>query len=596
MFPLETCALSRLPSSFFEAARVSRWLISLAVVLAFLVYLRTLNFEFVYDDVSQVLENDIYYSSDVLQRIFFGDLWQHESESSGFYYRPVFLLWFVINHQLFGFEAAGWHAASVLVHTVATVLVWAVVCSMSKDRLAAGMAAAVFAVHPVHIESVAWVSSVSDPLLSVFILAAFLCYLRRDNSDNLSFTSRTVLTGCAIVLYVLALLSKETAVIFPAVIFAYKFLTLEHTSAGFKGFTFRAYHAAIAALPFLMLVVAYLLIRTALLGVIAREVTPLFATTVLLTMPKAIAFYLWHLVWPFGLSAFYDGIYVSSLSWSRFFLPLLIVIFALGGLWYVFRADPVGRFSVIWIVLWLAPAMAFFALPLGDFLHDRYNYIPSVGFSYIVASGFRWGVRSFGESNGQLTRSLPTLILLILVLTIANVSQSSQWQTSIALYERGVSKTALNVMVRNNLATELLRQNKLDQAEQLYKEVLAIQPEFWMSAYSLGQLYLRSGRYEDARTYLDRAIELRPDHAEQYLHLGFTLMTLGDNESAESAFRSAIRRSSREPGYHHAFGVFLARVGRLEEAKQELQKELSINAQSPHTIERLRQIERILKP
>lgn len=586
--------MSNSPSSTFEARRVSQWLFVLASALAFLAYLRTLTFPFVYDDVSQILQNDILRAPVGVGRIFFENLWRHASESGGVYYRPVFSAWFLLNHKLFGFEPAGWHATTLIVHVVATVLVWNVIVAMSGDRLLAGIAAVIFAIHPIHIESVAWVSGVSDPLLCVFVLASFLCFLSRGNAFRHSNAAGPALTVAALALYLMALLTKETAVMFPAVIFFYVLLTAGSPYPGARGLILRSRKAAIEALPFAALALLYLYFRTEVLGVVVREAAPLYLSTLILTIPRVVAFYLWHLVWPFGLSAFYDGTYVTVFSFSKVGFPLLFVIAVLAGLWITYRNDPIGRFSTIWIFLWLAPAVALFGLPYGDYLHDRYNYIPSLGYAYVVATLFRYGISRLDYGDGVPVRSMSVMLLLILVFTFGTVAQSSQWRSNYELYERGVATTTSNTIARNNLATELMGRNELERAERLYREVIAMQPASWTTHYSLGQLKLRTGEYAEAKHFLSRAILLWPDPPEQYLYLGFALMSLGEDEASETAFRQAIQRAEDRPGYYHALGVFLLSRGRLRAAQQAFLQELEINPESPETRRRLAETERRL--
>lgn len=586
--------MSGSPSNTFDARRLSRWLFVLAPALAFLVYLRTLAFPYVYDDISQILQNDILRGPVGIGRIFFENLWRHASESGGVYYRPVFSAWLVLNHKLFGFQPAGWHATTLLVHVLVTVLVWNVIVAISGDRLIAGIAAVIFAIHPIHIESVAWISGVSDPLLSIFVLSSFLCFLSRGNAFRHSAAAGPALTVCALAFYLAALLTKETAVMFPAVIFFYVLLTAGSGYAGIRGLINRSGKALVEALPFAALAILYLFFRTEVLGVVVRESAPFYTSTLIFTIPKTVAFYFWHLIWPFGLSAFYDGTYVTSFSFTRVAFPLLFVLAVLGGLWVAYRYDPVGRFSAVWIVLWLAPAIALFGLPYGDFLHDRYNYIPSLGYAYIVASLLRYGIRRLDSGDGTPVKSMSVLLLLILVFTLGTVTQSAQWRSNYELYQRGVSTTTTNTIARSNLATELMGRNELERAERLYKDVIAMQPASWTALYSLGQLKLRTGEFPESKRYLSRAIRLWPDPPEQYLYLGFALMSLGEDGASEDAFRQAIRRSEDKPGYHHALGVFLLSRGRLRAAQQVFLQELEVNPESPETRARLTEVRRRL--
>ncbi|MGB9489529.1 MAG: glycosyltransferase family 39 protein, partial [Terriglobales bacterium] len=194
------------------------------VALAILVYVMALRYPFIYDDIGQVLKNPSIQSWQNLPQYFTHNVWSHLNAVSN-YYRPLFLLWMLLNFSLFGTNPAGWHAASILLHAGATALVYLLARRDLKDNAAAGFCAAIFAVHPIHVECVTWISGVTEPLLAVLFLGCVLCYRRwLDGSDRRWYTASLVL--CA-----LALLSKETAVIIVPTLFFYEFYEMRARDA-----------------------------------------------------------------------------------------------------------------------------------------------------------------------------------------------------------------------------------------------------------------------------------------------------------------------------------------------------------------------------
>src|SRR5215217_4240386 len=145
----------------------NRMAIIAVLALTFIAYAGTLGYQFVYDDRSQIVENSFVQSWANAPQFFTEHVWQHVYPNSpGNYYRPIFLIWLLLNYTLFGLNAFSWHLTTVTVHLAATALVYVFARRLSKDELTATIAALVFGLHPVHLESVAWVSGVTDPLLA----------------------------------------------------------------------------------------------------------------------------------------------------------------------------------------------------------------------------------------------------------------------------------------------------------------------------------------------------------------------------------------------------------------------------------------------
>jgi tetratricopeptide (TPR) repeat protein len=238
-------------------ALLPRLLPWLAVALAVLVFAGTVGYQFVYDDVEQIAGNVRLQSWEYVPQYFLHDVWnQPGKEVSSSYYRPMFLVWLRLNQESFAWDPAGYHAMAVLLHALVTLLVYLLAVRTLKDRLAAGFAALIFAVHPLHVESVAWVSGANEPEFALFFLGAILCYLRwRDRlsavgsqhaaSYKLQATSQSAQRTSAqlvehssgsrtavpsaykwfllsLACYALALLSKETAVMLCPLVFLYE--------------------------------------------------------------------------------------------------------------------------------------------------------------------------------------------------------------------------------------------------------------------------------------------------------------------------------------------------------------------------------------
>src|SRR5579859_2966532 len=193
-----------------------RFLEFAVVIFSALVYAWTLSFQFVYDDIGQLVDNPSIRSWQFLPQYFTSHMWAGVLANSN-YYRPLVLLWFRLNYVLFGLSPAGWHFTSILAHAAATLLVFRLVYRLFTNRTAAILSAMIFGLHPIHVQSVAWVSGVTDPLLAIFMTASFLQYLTFRESR------KPIHLVWSLLLYAGATLTKEPGVILPAIIFAYEY-------------------------------------------------------------------------------------------------------------------------------------------------------------------------------------------------------------------------------------------------------------------------------------------------------------------------------------------------------------------------------------
>src|SRR5438105_11584085 len=242
-----------------------RMALMIVLALTFLVYADTTRYQFAYDDRGQIVENQGLRSWSYAAHCFTEHVWKAQHpEENGVYYRPLFNLYLLVNYQLFHLNPAGWHLLLVIWHTLVTLLVFWLARRLLKDEAGALIAALIFGVHPIHIESVAWISGVTEPMLALFFLGSLLGYLRwRDGmwaeraSDEPATQRPAKWLALSLGLYGLALFSKETAMVMPALIFAYEWLFGERAG--------RVARASKRAAPFLVMAAVYFVLRAIIL-------------------------------------------------------------------------------------------------------------------------------------------------------------------------------------------------------------------------------------------------------------------------------------------------------------------------------------------
>jgi len=563
-------------------ASEAAWLpIAVILFLTFLAYSGTLWFQFVYDDRGQILANAHVHYWRYLPHYFGEGVWSFAYPNIlGNYYRPVFLLYLLINYKIFGPYPAGWHLLSVGAQVAVTYLVYRLGWRLVGDRKTALVAALIFGLNPVHIESVAWISGVTDPLLALFLLPSFLCYL---NGREPGARRRWWLAG-SFALYGLAMLSKETALIFPMLIFAFEWLWQDkaETASRWKAALDRVRASLLPTIPFVLLTVVYLAARWNVLKGLGHTMMPLAVSTIIFTWPKLLCFYLMHLIWPFGLSVFYDMPYIERPGLGPFFLPLagLAAVGSLLWLWIrrLEKTSPSAQrtvaFACVWLLLPFVPLLDLSVLPVGEIAHDRYLYLPSIGFSILVAMAIRHLKGDSRKLLGLPVAQAVGVVGLSLVLGVGTALQDRYWANDLLLYSRGVERTPKNNLARTNLGNAMGEQGSYVQAIDLYREVLARDPHYWLAVYNTGYTYYRMGRPQEAERYLKQAIAINGADGDEYFYLGLTWLKLGRVEPAAQAVRHAIKLQPDGFAYHFAMGLILRLEHNPRGALQEFKKEL----------------------
>jgi protein O-mannosyl-transferase len=510
--------------------------------LVFAVYSPSLKFQFVLDDHRFTGDPRIQFPDHVWD--YFADyVWGQFTGGPPSFYRPLFLVWLRINFILSGVSSWGWHALSIAKHLTVAVLLGLLVLRILRDRLAALVAATLFALHPAQTESVAWVT-VPDPLMSAATFGALLLYLRwtavvpqpeaHDRKSRKAARTRKAaqpqlswLIASAAFCFA-ALLAKETAIILPVLIFALAVL-LPQAENGEANFGFRLMRALRQTAPFLCVTALYLLMRFhALGGKLASRTQLLPWHTVLLSWPATLWFYVKVLLWPDHSRAFANSTLAEGFSVRGVLLPSLgvgcavgIVAVALFWAWKRARRDlppqdvvNVEYALVIGTLLLVLPILLTLdlnALNPGDFLHGRYTYLPSAGLMLLLATVW--------HLSGRLR--VPLLFaggLLAVVFAVLAVSQEKQWKDDLTVFTVAHELAPHNAPVAKNLADahvqaalQLADDGRCSEAMPVFEQVIQEYPQDWYAWAGLGDCLVQVNNLPRAEESLRRAAELSHD-------------------------------------------------------------------------------------
>ncbi len=553
-------------TQFLDKSGVLEVLVCAVTVLA---YVGTLSFGFVYDDKPVIVDNVVIRSWRLVAHYFIPQISAHiAAPSSGTFYRPVTLLWTRLNYAIFGLNPAGWHFAMLACHVLMTYLVFVVVRKLSDNT--AAVAAILFGLHPVHVENVAWLSSVNDLLMSVLLLASFLAYLNFRDGRKLWMAPSVLLFG-------LALLSKETAAAFPLLILGFAVIFARPHATEISSLVRSALKEGLVSIPYFIVLVTYLAARRMMLHSLVKPITPLGWTTMILTWPSIIWFDLKHLLFPISSSEFYSLAYVTVPGFENFLLPVLFLVgaFVAAGYWISKLPDPrLGLFALGWVFVPILPTLYLRAVAPGDFVHDRFLYLPSVGIVILIALA----VEQVSTSKTLRRSGAPVKWAVVAILCTAafvgTLSHQLQWASNILLYQNGIKSAPQNLGVQDNLANELANMGRYDRAISLYLNVLQRDPRFWRSNYNLGYAYYRTGRFSEAEDYLNRAIQIDGKDPDQFIYLARAQMEQGKLLQAAQNAERALQRGPLSPGFHFVLAKILEASGNREQAITEYKAEV----------------------
>jgi tetratricopeptide (TPR) repeat protein len=571
-------------------------LAALLAAACFAAYFGAWNLDWVnFDDLDYITENPMVTAGLGAEQAKWAFTSGHASN-----WQPLTWLSHQLDVVLFGTDPAGPHVVNLLLHTLNCLLIFALMNRASRAPLRSFIVASLFAVHPLHVESVAWVSERKDVLSTLFMMATLLVY------QAWAWKPRPALYASVIVFFVLGLMSKPMLVTLPFALLLFDAwplnrldlvniskdqvlsrvtekwpLFLMSAASSFVTYSVQAAGGAMAGSGHIDLVMR---LQNALVSWVH---------------------YMAHMFWPSGLAAYYP--YPESIpawQWTFALLLLMAISFAamkwrakypyllVGWLWYLGTSVP-----VIGIVQVGSQSMA-----------DRYTYVPLIGLFIIVA----WaGTHLLRAVNVPPWMSTTAVLAMVVKLSFATQAQMTYWKDSETLWARALDVTHNNFRAHNSLgvliavsgrhaeAMEHFRaairinprhaegHNRLGatlaslgrhrDALPHYREAVRLEPSYAEAWSNLGLATTQTGAAADALSSFDKALQLYPGYAMAYFGLAVALNELGRLDEAESRFREALRLDPSFDEAHGALAVTLFKAGRLQEAISELEKAIELN-------------------
>ena len=507
--------------------------VSVAIaVLITVVYAQARHFEFVYlDDAEYVVEN-----ANVLRGVTWdGIKWAFTTGAAGNWH-PLTWISHMLDIELYGLRAGGHHVTSVILHIANSLLLFGAVYRMTSGLGKSAVVAALFAVHPLHVESVAWIAERKDVLSTLFWILTVHAYISYVGNPN---RKRQLLVTCA---FALGLMSKPMLVTLPFTLLLLDYWPLMRIT--------RENLAHLSSwIPLVREKIPLFILSAVSIAVTIRVQRSAGAVVAMGQLPFVTRFgnsivsyaaYLRDLLWPANLAAFYP-FHEPALS-SVAVAALVMVAITV----FVMREGPRHPYLLVgwaWFVGTLIPTIGL--VQVGDQARaDRYTYVPAIGLFMIVV----WGISEL-TSSWRFARATRAILATIVLTACAAVSlrQVGYWRDNISLFTRAIAVTSGNY-----------------RAEALLGVALSVK-----------------GRYEEAIRHYNTSLKILPGNAETHSNLGSALVDLGRKEEALHEFSEAVRFKPSSPIFHYNLAVMLNEKGRTREAIDELRTSVRLDPGNP---------------
>jgi Tfp pilus assembly protein PilF len=468
-------------------------------------------------------------------------------------WQPLTWLSLMLDYNMYGTSAGGYHVTNMQIHLINTLLLFLILSRMTGELWKSGFVAALFAVHPLHVESVAWVMARKDVLSTMFWLLTMAAYAYY--ADNPSLRRY----AWVFVLFALGLMSKPMIVTLPVVLLLLDYWPLRR----FRGGAFTAGRRLILEkIPLIALsaIVSAITIHAQGQG---GALKPLEDSGFSERMANAVVSYGGYVIkmlWPMNLAFFYP--YPTSFPLS---VALLSVIFLGAVCFFVnrhIRTAPYLLTGWLWYLIALLPVSGI--IQVGDqAMADRYTYVPLIGLFIAIA----WGVPDLLKGSPFYKYFIPaaagTSILLLVMLTY---NQTGVWKDSRVLFEHAIAVTEGNHVAHNNLGIHFLSRKRFDEAASQFEKAVQLKPFDEKLLNNLGIALYRQTKYDEAMTYYLRAIAVNPLFADSYYNAADACLHGGRDDEALEYYKKALHLRPGRAAAEHNAAVILIRQEKLDEA------------------------------
>ena len=535
------------------------------------VYAQVISHQFIdLDDDLSIRDNPMVSGGLTLKGIAWAFTTFHDSN-----WHPLTWLSHMVDCQIFGLNAGGHLIVNALIHVANTLLLFLLLKRLTGTTWRSAIVAALFALHPLHVESVAWAVERKDTLSTFFGLLSLLAYARYAEAPS---WKRSALVALWLGL---GLMAKSMLVTWPFVFLLLDYWPLRRLkwepAEGFVRFAKAWVPLIREKLPLFCLVAASMVVTY--LAQSYGGTQALVDAAFPLRLSNAIASYARYLLltaWPSGLGVYYPlspgGTPVWQLALAVTVLGAITAIAIRGA-----RKRPYLIMGWLWFLGTLIPVIGLVQVGVGFAMADRYHYIPSIGL--FVASVFGLADLAIAWRMGRAAITAASAIVLLILGFLAGI-QVRYWHDSMTLFERALSVTSNNMLIQNQLGAVLNRQGKPAEAVFHFDEALRVKPDYFHALANMARVLRQQGKTGDAIGFYKRALEVRPDSVKAHMQLAMVLVKEEKGDEALQQFHEAMKLAPNDPDVRTNFGLMLARQGKFAEATAQLTEALRLEPNS----------------
>ena len=494
------------------------------------------------------------------------------------YWHPLTWVAHMIDSQLFGMFAGGHLLVNALIHVADTLLLFWFLLGTTRARWPSALVAALFALHPLHVESVAWAAELKDTLSTFFGLLSLIAYVRYAEAPSIRRYAWVA------IMLAFGLLAKPMLVTWPFVMLLLDYWPLGRFRAQERDQRLRGASQSEAAtatarlvwekLPLFVLVTASAVVttiaasRNGAVRTLAREPIALRLSNALVSYAN----YLLRAFWPNDLAVYYPFPAAGIPAWQIIVAALLLI----GITAFCFFQRKIRPYLIVgwlWFLGTLVPVIGLVQAG-GQTMADRYFYIPSIGLFIALVFGLADIAKSW-----RVAPSLSTGIAFGVLLTFATLTnaQIHRWRDSFTLFEHTLAVTPPNPLIEYDLGLAFAESNRYDEAAPHFEKALQIRPNDYKSLLYMGISRFYQGRLPEAIEYAQAAIRSQADSARAHDLLGMTLAKQNRNEAALDEMRRAVELAPKDADIRNDLGLALAQLGRIPEAIDEFHEAVRLD-------------------
>jgi tetratricopeptide (TPR) repeat protein len=565
-------------------AKIPAWVIVLILIITFLAFIPALRADFVLlDDPDYVTENPLIKSFSNIAALITTPIQGN--------YHPLTMISLALNYAISGDNAWSYHLLNLLIHLINCLLVFRLAFLLSnKNLIIAFTTAILFAIHPMHVESVAWISERKDVLYGLFFLAGLISYTKYVDTDS---RKQYLL---AIIFLILSLLSKPAAVIFPVALFCIDILRKRKLTGKLIA----------EKIPFIIPALIMGVLTLAAQKQIGATIdTPVLMGTRILFAFYGVMMYAVKMIAPVNLSPFYPFPPLNEQLPAPYFIAPLFFVALVVLIFVMWRKHRTISFGVLFYLVNLLLVLQFFSVG-GAVIADRYTYLPHIGLFYVIG----WVMDRYAKGN--FTKAAYFIMPAALILVVLTFKQADTWINSETMWTHAAKITpsskaysSLGVLAKKEHDNELALQyfnkaiqlnvvdneplsnrgdiyfdeRKLDSAYNDYKKVLELKPNYYPTLNNLGALYILRTQYDSALEYLNKALSIK-EYAPAYRNRGIVYLQLNRHAEAIRDFEKFLAFQP-EAEVQNSVGLSYRSLGKYDKALEAINKAIQMNP-DPH--------------